>query len=156
MAPRLGLYNVKPGESGRFRLPGQIADMFNGEAYIRLESFEPEESLITEKGSAWSKKKGRSFLSINRIEDIEEQFSAIQGESLFSTTDDLWDAREELGLIFYIKLDKEQRVILPPAARDHLGAPPGEELLIAALRDYAEIWRHEDFKAAKEERLKSV
>ncbi len=155
MTPQLGLYSVKPGESGRFRLPGQSADIFNGEAYIRLELFEPEEAQITEKGGAWSKKKGRPYLSIKRVEVIEEVFSKIQGDSLSNSTDDLWDAREELGLIFYIKLDKEQRVILPSAARDHLGAPPREEFLVAVFRDLVEVWRHEDFKAYREEQIKS-
>lgn len=132
MTELLGTYHIKLEETGRIRLPHDLIDSFDENAYL-VEGDGPHISIYP-KETRDSLLQAYRDLPLPRDPDIE------------------WRLRELTGSLREVPIKGKGRLTLPREYREHGGFDGGEDLLLLGVLDHLELWSPDTYKAAKERR----
>lgn len=132
MSRLLGKYHIKLEETGRLRLPGDMADAFGDFLYIYL-------------GDG-------PFVRLYPREERDRIIDALENLPDMPDEQQEWQLRELGGALMEVPIKGKGRLTLPRVCREHIGLEGAEELVLIGCVRYAELWKSEDSYQAERKR----
>ena len=132
MSRFIGTYHVKLEETGRLRLPGDMADDFGDTVYL----YTGDEPFIRIYPKA---ERDRIIEALENLPDLPDEKQE-------------WQLRELGGSINEVAVKGKGRITIPKVYRDHGGFEGGEDIVLIGCVRYLELWKSEEAYEAERKR----
>ncbi|HDS30926.1 MAG TPA: hypothetical protein ENN67_07790 [Firmicutes bacterium] len=132
MAEFLGTYVIKLEETGRIRLPQDVIDCFDDNAYL-TEGDGPHINIFPKEARDALLEAYRD-LPLPRDSEIE------------------WRLRELTSSLKEVPIKVKGRLSIPKEYRETCGLNGGEDIVLIGVLDHLEIWNLQTYKTAKDRR----
>ena len=145
-----GVVILKPGKPGRFHLNRSQYELIGDKAYFICNWDGPDEAFDLTADPESFPAGGFPYNELVPQALMEKFCPNLNGGSMHHDPDRQWGEREFQERVFASTVDDQFRIIIPLGARQHLKLGPDDDIIIIWMGSYLEIWRHADYKAAKE------